>query len=78
MKVMVGWLVLFTGLVSACRGLYRFVKPLLYSGATAVGKEPLKKDSNIITDSFKETDQPVGDIYNTHFSQANGNLDEKI
>jgi hypothetical protein len=37
------------GLGSFFRGLFRFVKPLLYSGAKAVGKEALKTGSNIIT-----------------------------
>jgi len=32
------------------RGPFRFVKPLLYSGAKAVGKEALKTGFNIITD----------------------------
>ena len=38
------------GIGSFFRGLFRFVKPLLYSGAKAVGKEALKTESNIITD----------------------------
>jgi hypothetical protein len=35
--------------VSFFRWLFRFVKPLLYLGSKAVGKEALKTDSNIIT-----------------------------
>ena len=31
------------GIGSFFRGLFRFVKPLLFSGAKAVGKEALKK-----------------------------------
>jgi len=38
------------GLGSFFRGLFRFVKPLLYSGVKAVGKEALKTGSNLITD----------------------------
>jgi hypothetical protein len=38
------------GIGSFFAGLFRFVKPLLYSGAKAVGKEALKTSSNIITD----------------------------
>jgi len=67
------------GIGSFFRGLFRFVKPLLYSGAKAVGKEALKKDSNIITDILnKEREQPVGVIFKNRFSEAKGNLQEKI
>jgi len=52
------------GIGSFFRGLFRFVKPLLYSGAKAVGKEALKTGSNIITNMLnKEPEQPVGDIF---------------
>jgi hypothetical protein len=47
------------GIVSFFRGLFRFIKTLLYSWAKAVGKEALKTGSNIITDIFnKEPEQP--------------------
>jgi len=60
-------------------GLFRFVKPLLYSGAKPVGKEALKTGSNIITDILnKEPEQPVGNIFKNRFSEAKGNLEEKI
>ena len=60
------------------RGLFRFVKPL-YSGAKAVGKEALKTGSNNINNILnKEPEQPVGNIFNTRFSQAKGNLEGKI
>jgi len=36
--------------MSFFRGLFLLVKPLLNSGAKAVGKEALKRVSNIITD----------------------------
>jgi len=66
------------GIESFFRGLFRFVKPLLYSGAKAVGRG-LKTGSNIITDNLnKEPEQTVGNIFNTRFSQAKGNLEEKI
>jgi hypothetical protein len=46
------------------RGLFRFVKPLLYSGAKTVGKDTLKTGSNIITDMLnKEPEQPVCNIF---------------
>ena len=72
-------LVLFTGLVSESRGgngigsffrgLFRFVKPLLYSGANAVGKEAFKTGFTIITDIFnKEREQSVGAIFKNRFS----------
>jgi hypothetical protein len=52
------------GIGSFFRGLFGFVKPLLYSGAKAVGKEALKTGSNIITDMLnKEPQQPVGHIF---------------
>jgi len=38
------------GIASFFRGLFRFVKPLLYSGGKAFAKESLKTVSNIITD----------------------------
>jgi hypothetical protein len=67
------------GLGSFFRGLFRFVKPLLYSGAKAVGKEALKTGSNIITDILnKEPEQPVGNIFKNRFEEAKGNLQEKI
>ena len=67
------------GIWSFFRGLFRFVKPLLYSGAKANGKEALKTGSNIITDILnKEPEQPVGAIFKNRFSEAKGNLQEKI
>ena len=59
------------GIGSFFRGLFRFVKPLLYSGAKAVEKEALKTGSLIITDFLnKEPEQPVGDIFKNLFSEA--------
>ena len=67
------------GIGSFFRGLFRFVKPLLFSGAKAVGKEALKTSSHIITDILnKEPEQPVDDIFKTRFSEAKGNLEQKI
>ena len=61
------------------RGLFHFVKTLLYSGAKAVGKEVLKTISHAINDTLnKETEQPVGDILKTRFIEEKGNLQEKI
>jgi len=61
------------------RGLFRFVKPLLYSGAKTVGNESLKAVSNIITDILnKEVEQLVGNIFKNCFSEAQGNLEEKL
>jgi hypothetical protein len=61
------------------RGLFRFVKPLLYSGAKAVGKEALKTGSNIITDMLnKGPEQPVGSIFKNRFIEAIDNLEQKI
>ena len=68
-----------SGIGSFFRGLFRFVKPLLYSGAEAVGKEALKTGSDIITDILnKDPEQPVGDIFNYRFGEAKNNLQEKI
>jgi len=67
------------GIGSFFRGLFHFVKPLLYSGAKAVGKEALKIGSNIIADILnKEPEQPVGAIFKNRFSEAKGNPQEKI
>jgi hypothetical protein len=60
-------------------GLLRFVKPILYSGAKAVGKEALKTGAHIITDILNnEPEQPVGDIFKTRFSEEKRYLEEKI
>jgi len=67
------------GIGSFFRGLFRFVKPLLYSGAKAVGKEALKTGSNILTDLLnKEPEQQVGQIIKSRFDEGKGNLEHKI
>jgi hypothetical protein len=67
------------GIGSFFRGLFRFVKPLLYSGAKAVGKEALKTGSNIITDMLnKDPEQPVRNIFKNRFIEAKDNLEQKI
>jgi hypothetical protein len=67
------------GLGSFFRGLFRFVKPLLYSGAKAVGREVLSTGSNILTDILnKDPEQPVGTIFKKLFGEAKGNLQQKI
>jgi len=67
------------GIGSFFRGLFRFVKPLLYYVAKAVGKEGLKTVSNIITDILnKEPEHPVCAIFKNLFIEAKGNLREKI
>jgi len=58
------------------RGLLRFVKRMLYSGAKAVGKETLKTYSNITDILNKEPEQPVGDIFKNCFSEANVKLEK--
>jgi len=61
------------------RGLFRFVKPLLYSGAKAVGKEVLNTSSNIMKEILnKEPEQPVGNIFKTRFSETKDNFEDKI
>jgi hypothetical protein len=66
------------GLGSFFRGLF-FVKPLLYSGAKAVGKEALKTGFNIITDMLnKEPEQPVNHIFKNRFIEAKDNLEQKF
>lgn len=67
------------GIGSFFRGLFRFVKPLLYSGAKAVGREALKTGSNIFTDLLnKQQGQQVGDILKSRFGEAKDNLEDKI
>jgi len=66
------------GIGSFFEGLFRFVNPLLYSGAKAVGKKALNTSSNIITDILnKESEQPVGAIFKNRFSEAKGDLQKK-
>jgi hypothetical protein len=67
------------GIGSFFKGLFRFVKPLLYSGVKAVGKEALKTGSNILTDLLnKVPDQQVGQILKSRFDEAKDNLEHKI
>jgi len=67
------------GIGSFFRGPFRFVKPLLYSGAKAVGKEALKTGSNIIPDMLnKEPKQPLSDNFKHRFIEAKDNLEQKI
>jgi hypothetical protein len=66
------------GLGSFFRGLFRFVKPL-YSGAKAVCREALSAGFNILTEMLnKDLEQPVGTIFKKQFSEAKGNLQQKI
>ena len=66
------------GLGSFFRRLFRFAKPLQYSGAKALGKEALKTGSNIITDIVnKEPEQPVSNIFKNRFEEAKDKLQEK-
>jgi precorrin isomerase len=59
-------------------GDFRFVK-LLYLGAKAVGTEALSTGSNILTDMLnKDPEQPVSTIIKKRFSEAKGNLQQKI
>ena len=84
--VAVKW-VLFTGRVFGFRGVTTqgpsagdsfVVKPLLYSGAKAIGKEALNTGSNIIADMLnKEQEQPVDDIFKNRFIEAKDN-EQKI
>jgi len=65
------------GIGSFFREFFRFVKPLLYSGAKAVGKEALKKVPNIITHMLnKEPEERVGKIIKNRFSEAKDNLEQ--
>jgi hypothetical protein len=67
------------GLGSFFRGLFRFVKPLLYLGAKAVVREALSSGANILTDMLnKDPEQPVGTIFKKRFREAKGNLQQKI
>jgi hypothetical protein len=67
------------GIGSFFRGLFRFVKPLLYSGAKAVGKEALKIGSNILTDLLdKQPERPMANIFKTRFGEAKNNLEQQI
>jgi len=51
----------------------------LYSGANAVGIQALNTGSNIITDILnKISQQSVDKVFKNRFSQAKGNLEEKV
>jgi hypothetical protein len=66
------------GIGSFFKGLFRFVKPLFYSGAKA-GKEALKTGSNILTDLLnKEPDQQIGQILKSRFDEEKDTLEHKI
>ena len=66
------------GIGSFFRGLFRFVKTSLYSGAKAVGKEALKTGSNITTDILnKEPEQPMGNIFKNPFNEGKNKLEQK-
>jgi len=66
------------GIGSFFRGLLRFVKPLLYSGAKAVGKEALKTGSSIIPNMInRELEEPVCVSFKNRFIEAK-NLEQKI
>jgi hypothetical protein len=61
------------------RGLFRFVKPLLYSVAKAVGKEALKTGSNIMMDRLnKKPEEPVGENFKTLSGEAKDSLEQKL
>ena len=52
---------------------------MLYSGSKAVEKEALKTGFKIITDILnKNPDQTLSNIFKNRFSEAKGNLEEKI
>jgi len=73
------WMQRGNGIGSFFRGLSRFVKPLLYSGAKVVGIVELKTVSNIITDNLnKEPEQRLCAIFKNRFSEAKGKLQVKI
>ena len=53
------------------RGLVRFLKPLLYSWAKAVGKVVFKNRFQYNNRFLnKEPEQPVGNIFKNRFSEA--------
>jgi hypothetical protein len=67
------------GLCSFLRGLFCFVKPLLCTGAKAVGREALSTGSNILTDMLnKDPEQPVGTIFKKRFSEAKVTSNKKL
>ena len=66
------------GLGSFFRGLFCFVKPLLYLGAKAV-ERTLKTDSNILTDILhKQLEEPVGYIFKKSLGEAKNNIEQRI
>ena len=86
--MVVGKLVLFTGRISGCRGgngigSFSEGSSVLLNPSCIQGQNcrmrSLKTVSNIITDILnEEPEQSVGDVFKTHFSEGNGNFEDKI
>jgi len=66
------------GVGSFFRCLFRFVKPLLYSGSKVFGKEALKTGFDISNILNKEPENHVSAILKNCFNKAKGNLEEMI
>jgi hypothetical protein len=67
------------GIGSLLKGLFHFVKPLLFSGPKAVGKEALKTGDNNLSDIVqRKPDQQLGCKIKTRFAEAKDTLEDKI
>jgi uncharacterized protein with beta-barrel porin domain len=61
-------------------GLFRFIKPMLWSAGKAVGKEALRTAGNILTDIAANTSPDVSarDIISQHVTASTQNLAQKL
>ena len=67
------------GLGNILGNLWRFVKPLLWSGAKSVGQESLRTGGRILSDiADKTSDISAGDIISNHVSEATQKLVTKL
>jgi hypothetical protein len=57
--------------------LFRLVRPVLWSGVKAVGKESLRTDSKILSD-IADTDRKPSDINASHVGESAQNLIQKL
>jgi hypothetical protein len=65
------------GIGSFLRNLFRLVRPVIWSGVKAVGKESLRTGTKILTD-IADTDRRPRDIITSHVGDSAQNLIQKL
>jgi len=67
------------GIGSFLSGLWRVVRPIIWSGAKALGRETLRTGGNILTDIARSSsDQNPRDIVSRHVIESTQNLIAKL